>query len=306
MEMKRRELNALSATGGLKREVEALRSDVATLQERIMARTVAVGEDKFYQDAIGGLKQIIDSVQGQLAADRAASEKLMNDLETKFRNTSPGIETLPEAQRTLAARLASQVNVMQSARKNYTEAVQAQDADANARLKDLQAEAASLESDIALRRKEVTAEQQKKLTEQQSAELKKKQLALAEAEKAERAARDAYRQKIKELDLLVDRDRAYQSTREELQRIIQIDEPVKQDQLNGAERAVNIAQRAADSAIAPQPPMQPKIVLQEDYRFPWGIGAVLAVGLVFGAAIFFTIHSEPRQRHQAQDHPISR
>src|SRR5438045_4278076 len=94
-----------------------------------MARTVAVGEDKFYQDAISGLKQIIDSVQKQLDADRAASEKLMNDLETKFRNTSPEIETLPAAQRSLAARLGGQVDTMKAARKADMEEVQAQDAD---------------------------------------------------------------------------------------------------------------------------------------------------------------------------------
>jgi pSer/pThr/pTyr-binding forkhead associated (FHA) protein len=311
LELKRRELSALAATGGLKRDVEKLRSDVATLQERIMARTVLIGEDKFYQDAISGLKQIIDSVQGQLAADRGASEKLMNDLETRFRNTSPEIETLPAAQRTLAARLASQVTAMQAARKSYGEAVQAQDADANDRLKDLGAEAASLESEIALRRKELAAEQQKKLTEQQSEELRKKQAALADAEKSERSARDAYRQKIKELDILVDRERAYQSTREELQRIIKVEEPTKQDQQNAAERAVVIAQRAADSATAPQPPAQPKIVELQDYRFLWGTGAVLVVGLLFGSLIFFTAHSEPRHRREApaaesnEEKPIS-
>src|SRR5205823_9831740 len=85
LEMKRREVNAISASGGLKRDVENLRRDMAILEEKIMSRTVAVGEDKFYTDAIAGLKQIIDSVQGQLNSDRAASEKLMNDLETRFR-----------------------------------------------------------------------------------------------------------------------------------------------------------------------------------------------------------------------------
>ncbi|HEV8377655.1 MAG TPA: hypothetical protein VGP99_02310 [Tepidisphaeraceae bacterium] len=303
LEMKRRELNALSATGGLKRDAEKLRGDISTLEGRIVARTVAVSEDKFYKDAISGLKQIIDSVQGQLDMDRAASEKLMNDLETKFRNTSPEIETLPAAQRALAARLGEQANAMQSARKHYTEAVQSQDADANDRLKELQAEATALESEIALRRKELSAEQQKKLTEQQSEELRKKQAALAEAEKAERAARDAYRQKIKELDLLVERDRAYQSTREELQRLTQVEEPLKQDQFSAAERAVNIAQRAADSAIAPQPPEQPKILELQDYRFLFGTGAVLGVGLLFGAVIFLTAHSDPRHRHRAQTVP---
>jgi len=65
---------------------------------------------------------------------------MMNDLETRFRNTSPEIETLPAAQRALAARLADQANAMQSARKQYAQAVQSQDADANDRLKELQAE----------------------------------------------------------------------------------------------------------------------------------------------------------------------
>jgi hypothetical protein len=39
-----------------------------------MARTVVVGEDKFYTDAIGGARERIDSVQGQLAADRCLRE----------------------------------------------------------------------------------------------------------------------------------------------------------------------------------------------------------------------------------------
>jgi hypothetical protein len=235
----------------------------------------------------------------------------MNDLETRFRNTSPEIETLPAAQRALAARLAEQANAMQTARKHYSEAVQSQDADANDRLKDLQAEATALESEIALRRKEVSVEQQKKLTEQQSQDLGKKQAALAEAEKAERIARDAYRQKIKELDLLVDRDRAYQSTREELQRLVQVEEPLRQDQVSSADRAFNVAQRAADSAIAPIKPEQPKIMEQTDYRFLFGTGAVLVVGLLFGSLIFFTAHSDPRQRHgekaapSIEEHPIS-
>jgi pSer/pThr/pTyr-binding forkhead associated (FHA) protein len=300
LELKSREVNALSASGGLKRDVERLRGEMQYIEGRITSRKVAIGDDKFYSDAIGGLKQIIDSVQKQLDADRAASEKLMNDLETRFRNTSPEIETLPAAQRTMAARLASQVDAMQAARKGYTEAVQAQDADANKRLKELQAQAVELESEIALRRKEVAAEQQKKLTDQQAADLQKKQAALAEAEKAERSARDAYRQKIKELDLLVDRDRAYQSTREELQRLARVDEPIKQDQYTAADRAATIAQRAADSAIAPQPPVQPKILDIQDYRFLFGTGAVLVVGLLFGSVIFFTVHSEPRQRRGAR------
>jgi len=221
---------------------------------------------------------------------------LMNDLETKFRNTSPEIETLPAAQRNLAARLAEQVNAMQAARKHYSEAVVSQDADANDRLKDLQAAAAQLEGEIALRRKELAAEQDKKLTDQQSEELKKKQAALAEADKAERSARDAYRQKFKELDVLVERDRAYQTTREELQRIVQADEPLKQDQLNAAERSLSVAQRAAASAIAPQQPIPPKISEMQDNRFLFGTGAVLVVGLLFGSLIFFTIHSDPRHR----------
>jgi len=299
LETKRREYVALNSTGGLKREVETLRGDMAMLQENIMARTVLVGEDKFYIDAIAGLKQIIDSVQGQLAADRAASEKLMNDLETRFRDTSPEIETLPNAQRSLAAKLASQVNAMQAARKNYSEAMQAQDADANARLKDLQDQAASLESEIALRRKALAAEQQKKMTDQQAGELKKKQTELADAEKAERVALDAYRNKIKELVQLEERDRAYQSTREELQRILQVDEPVKADSVNAAERAYANAQRAAETAVAPQAPEQPKIIELQDYRALYSTGAVLAVGLVFGALIFFTLHSDSRHPHAA-------
>jgi len=46
LEMKRRELNALSATGGLKRDVDNLRGDISTLEGRIVARTVAVSEDQ--------------------------------------------------------------------------------------------------------------------------------------------------------------------------------------------------------------------------------------------------------------------
>ncbi len=210
----------------------------------------------------------------------------MNDLETRFRNTSPEIESLPNAQRSLAARLAGQVNVMQSARKNYTEAIQAQDADANARLKELQAQAVSLESEIAVRRKDLSAEQQKKLTEQQVEGLHKKQAELAEAEKAERAAREAYRQKIRDYDQLAERDRAFQSTREELQRIMQ-------------KRAQANAQRAADTAVAPLPPEQPKILEIQDNRALYSTGAGLIVGLVFGALIFLSLHFEPRHRHDA-------
>jgi len=132
---------------------------------------------------------------------------------------------------------------------------------------------------------------------------------LLEAEKAERAARDAYRQKIKGLDLLVERDRAYQSTREELLRLAQVDEPIKQDQYNAAERASANAQRAVDSSIAPQPPAPPKILDMQDYRALFVTGAVLVVGLVFGSLIFFTAHSDPRHRHAAhtsnQETPIS-
>jgi hypothetical protein len=306
LESKRREFNALSATGALKRDVEKLRSDISTLETNILTHTVTITNDKFYKEAISGLKQIIDSVQGQLDQDRAASEKLMNDLETRFRNTSPEIETLPQAQRTLAARLAEQATAMQAARKHYSEAVVSQDADANDRLKELQAEAAALEGEIAIRRKELSVEQEKKLTDQQSEELKKKQAALAEADKAERTARDAYRQKIKELDLLVDRDRAYQTTREELQKLVQVDEPLKQDQQNSAERALAVAQRAAEAAIAPQQPMPPKILELQDNRFLFGTGAVLVVGLIFGSLIFFTTHSDPRQRHSStEEKPVS-
>src|SRR5437016_5655215 len=106
-----------------------------------------------------------------------------------------------------------------------------------------------------------------------------------------------------ELDQLVERDRAYQSTREELQRILQVDEPVKGDQVSAAERAYAIAQRAAETAVAPQPPEQPKIVELQDYRALYSTGAVLVVGLAFGALIFFTLHSEPRHR-QAESTPI--
>jgi len=150
-----------------------------------------------------------------------------------------------------------------------------------------------------VRRKDLSAEQQKKLTEQQVEGLHKKQAELAEAEKAERAAREAYRQKIRDYDQLAERDRAFQSTREELQRIMQIDEPVKVDQVSAAERAQANAQRAADTAVAPLPPEQPKILEIQDNRALYSTGAVLIVGLVFGALIFLSLHFEPRHRHDA-------
>ena len=78
---------------------------------------------------------------------------------------------------------------------------------------------------------------------------------------------------------------------------------VKQDQVSAAERAFAIAQRAAETAVAPQPPEQPKIVELQDYRALYSTGAVLIVGLAFGTLIFFTLHSEPRHR-QAESTPI--
>jgi len=85
---------------------------------------------------------------------------------------------------------------------------------------------------------------------------------------------------------------------------LQVDEPVKQDQATAAERAQTIAQRAADSNIAPQPPEQPKIIELQDNRALYSTGAVLIVGIVFGLLIFLTLHFEPRQRHSAANESI--
>ena len=82
--------------------------------------------------------------------------------------------------------------------------------------------------------------------------------------------------------------------------------------MTSAERAFNLAQRAAEANIAPQPPAPARVLELQDNRAFYVTGAVLAVGLLFGSLIFFTTHSDPRQRrisleessHLAEDTPV--
>jgi len=89
--------------------------------------------------------------------------------------------------------------------------------------------------------------------------LHKKQAELAEGRKGRTCAREAYRQKIRIMIICGARS-CVSVHSEELQRIMQIDEPGKVDQVSAAERAQANAQRAADTAVAPLPPEQPKIL----------------------------------------------
>jgi len=77
-----------------------------------------------------------------------------------------------------------------------------------------------------------------------------------------------------------------------LQRLIQVDEPMKQDQSSAAERAVLVAQRAADSAIAPQPPASPKILDQQGLPFPLRRRRCSGCGTFLRRGHLFTTHSE--------------
>lgn len=312
LDLKRRERNEAEASG-IAREVARLDREIEYINQRIAERREALKGDGFYDEAIAQIEQIIASSQQQIAADRTDSEQLLKELESSFRGNAPQAANLSEAQRAMVAALADRVAAMQQAQRACLSADEDQD-ETVARLK---AQAAGLQQKLATRQSELSAATAQALGSDQQARFQHQREQLAQAERDERQAQQAYREKLRELEHMTELDRAYRQSREELAKIIDQQEPELRRAVASAQRRLDAAQKRAAGAVFPLEPSAARIVEVQDNRAIYTVGVVLAIGAVFAGIIPLSLRrsrsfasppplfSEPQQHNDKIEPPAA-
>jgi hypothetical protein len=189
LEIVRRQYNA-AVGGGATKEAEEFKAQMDLLSGMIKARQDQIGDDAFYADAIAQLNKMVESSKRSLAADRAQTEAMLEDMQATFTKSQPTVEKMSGAQKELAAALEKQLAEVNAARKQYTQAADA--ASGAAGDEETKAAATALSAKIETRRKALAAQADKVATAEQEqqrlAQLKQREQDLVTAQSAEMTA----------------------------------------------------------------------------------------------------------------------
>lgn len=282
LEQKQRELTAAQKANQAK-DVVRLQGDVDQVRGQIAERKLTLGTDELFEALLNDLKTDIEATGTQLEKDRTESEKMLLAAEAAFRKASPQVADLPKGKEGLAGQLSGNVQTLQAARKAYTDALKAEDEQANEQLKQLQTEATTVQEAIDARRRELGTAQQKQMPEQQQAAVKQKEAELAAASDNVQKLQGEFDRLERKFQELNDREVAYTRAQKEL---AAMKGPL--GELTKAEagvirrrRQVDLAQDELKRAVIPREPTV-MILDKADNRGLYMSGAMGGVALLFG------------------------
>ncbi len=184
----------------LPKDAEEIKADLSLLEQMIKARQTQIGDDQFYVDAIEQLQKIIVTTEKGIVDDRKDTEKVLEQMRLAFAKNQPSKEKLPANEKAAASELEKQLASVEEARKQYAEAAERANAQADEEIGQMEANAVALTARISGRKRHLQAdrdknyeiltsrERQATLTQKQQ-ELARAQVVLATAEAAQKAAR---------------------------------------------------------------------------------------------------------------------
>jgi pSer/pThr/pTyr-binding forkhead associated (FHA) protein len=184
----------------LTKDAEEIKADLSLLEQMIKARQTQIGDDQFYVDAIEQLQKIIVTTEKGIVDDRKDTEKVLEQMRLAFAKNQPAKEKLPANEKAAASELEKQLASVEEARKQYAEAAEHANAQADEEIRQMEANAVVLTTKISGRKRQLQAdrdknyeiltsrERQATLTQKQQ-ELARAQAVLATAEAAQKAAR---------------------------------------------------------------------------------------------------------------------
>ncbi len=295
-ELKTRQYNA-ALGAGLTKEASELKADLSLLGEMIKARQTQLGDNQLYADAISQLQKIIDDTKKGIEDDRKESANMLEQLRVAFANNQPTTQKLPVDQKVLAQELQTRLSAVEEARKQYTDAAELANAQADDDIRLMEQNADSLAAKIAARQRELAAERDKNyglLTpDQQQALLAKKQQELSQAQTAQasaRAAYDAAKQKLADANARLQaaqdagekRNALMQIYDERGKELAQVSSQLEMKQQLANARAIPVAPTDADVTIVTQ--TSPRHRLQYMLASTGAMTAIFVVLMVLNAA----------------------
>jgi hypothetical protein len=293
-EIKTRQYNAATAQN-MTKEAGDLKAELDYLTAAIRARQTIVADDGFYADAIDQLQKIIDSTQRGLEDDRKHTMQVLDEMQSAFAKNQPALANLTPEQKQIAAEMDKRLADVSAARKQYTEAADAANKQADDEIRGLQLSAADLASRVAARKKQLadagaaepvaplapSPEQQAKLLEQKSAELAAAEKGRVDAE----AAFFAANKKLVEIRNRIEQSRAAGEKKDSLMRQNDIDRKLNEQLTN----QLDLKKKEAEVAVYPTPPTPADIKLdpKPDLRPMYALGG--CAGVMFLCVALFLI-----------------
>lgn len=173
--MAQRQLNAANAEGaGTPEEKAKLEGDIQLTRTLIGAREDLYKNDPIYNEAIGGLQEMVDKTEQFIKDDRKQVDEMLAKAQEDFTKSAPAVEKLPAEQKALAEALDKKLAAVNEARKAYdatSDSAQAEQAKIELVIKE---KMTGLEVEIASRKSALTAAAQQQQIEAADTERKLK------------------------------------------------------------------------------------------------------------------------------------
>ena len=290
-----RRYNAAKETG-LDADAEDVKAEMESLDTLIRARKTLLGDDRFYKNALADTQRIIDATQGDMQKNRERFDQILEDLQAQFQGSAPAVEKLPEAQKALASALKKRLDEMTAARKQYADAAEATNPQANEQIKALQEASSALAAKLKAREEQLaelavrTESERQRLTREQQLEARQKELVDARADdKIANAAVFAADRELRSAEASLEEAR----TASERVEALKAQRESAQKELTLRQNTLKMHQTQLAQAIEPAGmPTEPNAT-KDDPRFAYILFLLIPLFLVFSGLILMNLRTLP-------------